>query len=59
MMEERMPASSGSDKPIKPRECMQSPQLGKDEFKQLYSNQFFDPAFRAVQAELDTNLSVA
>lgn len=54
-----MPPSSNPDKTITPRKGMLSPQLGEDEFKQRYSNQFFDPAFRAVQAELDKIADVA
>ena len=54
-----MSSPSNPDKTITPRKGMPSPQLGEAEFKQRYSNQFFDPAFRAVQAELDKIVDVA
>ena len=38
---------------------MPTPQLSKDEFTRRYSQQFVDPAFRAVQAEIDKIAEVA
>ena len=54
-----MPSKPSPDKAVKPRKGMPSPQLGEAEFKRRYNGQFFDPAFRAVQAELDKIVDVA
>ena len=54
-----MPPLSSPAKTITPRKGMPGPQLAEEEFKQRYTNQFFDPAFRAVQAELDKIVYVA
>ena len=47
------------DKATKPRKGMPSPQLTEDEFKRRFGDQFVDPAFRAVQSELDAVMDVA
>ena len=47
------------DEATKPRKGMPSPQLAKDEFKRRYGDQFVDPAFRTVQAELDKITDIA
>ena len=52
-----MPSTPKPDKAIKSRKGMPSPQLVEAEFKRRYNDQFFDPAFRAVQAELDKVVS--
>ena len=44
---------------MKPRKGMPSPQLAEADFKRRYNDQFFDPAFRAVQAELDKVVDIA
>ena len=54
-----MPPTPKPGKAIKPRKGMPSPQLGEAEFKRRYNDQFFDPAFRAVQAELDKVADIA
>ena len=54
-----MSSTLNPDEATKPRKGMPSPQLAKDEFKRRYGDQFVDPAFRAVQAELDKITDIA
>ena len=54
-----MPSTLKPGKAIEPRKGMPSPQLAEAEFKRRYNDQFFDPAFRAVQAELDKVADIA
>ncbi len=54
-----MPSTPKPGKAIKPRKGMPSPQLAEAEFKRRYNDQFFDPAFRAVQVDLDKIADIA
>jgi hypothetical protein len=54
-----MVKSSGSTDATKPRKGMPGTQLSKQDFKLRYGEQFTDPAFRAVQAEIDKIADIA
>ena len=54
-----MVKSPASAKATTPRKGMPATELSRDEFTQRYSQQFVDPAFRAVQAEIDKIAEVA
>ena len=52
--------ASASEKPdTTPRKGMPSPELDRNEFTRRYRDQFFDPAFRPLDAEIDRIAAVA
>ena len=51
--------SPASAKDIAPRKGMPGTQLTEHDFKRRYGEQFTDPAFRAVQAEIDKIADIA